>query len=111
MYNKKYLNSVVEVVVDRKMGSKHPKHELFYPINYGFIKNTQAADGEELDAYILGVYKPVNVFSGKCIAIIHRLDDNEDKLIVVPEGEMYTDAEIMALVRFQERFFKSMIIR
>jgi inorganic pyrophosphatase len=39
---------------------------------------------EELDAYILGVFEPLEVFRGKCIAVINRLNDNDDKLIVVP---------------------------
>ena len=70
-----------------------------------------APDGEEFDAYILGVFKPVQEFEGKCIAVIHRIDDDDDKLIVVPEDKEYTDEEIKALTEFQERFFKSLIVR
>ena len=42
-------------------------------------------DGEEFDAYILGVDKPLDQFEGICIAVIHRLNDKDDKLVVVPE--------------------------
>ncbi|MEI6887394.1 MAG: inorganic diphosphatase [bacterium] len=101
MENEKYLDSVVEVKIDRALGTKHPKHNYFYPFNYGFIPNTIAPDGEELDAYVLGVFKPLEQFSGTCIAVIHRLDDDDDKLVVVPEGKEYTDAQIIALTEFQ----------
>ena len=80
-------------------------------VNYGFIPNTVSGDGEELDAYLLGVYEPVERFDGVVIAYIHRTNDDDDKLIVVPEGIEYSDDAIKALTEFQERFFESEIIR
>lgn len=106
-----YLNKIVEVVIDRPMGSKHPKHNFIYPVNYGYIPNTISGDGEELDCYVLGVFEPLETFSGKCIGIIHRIDDNDDKLIIVPNDREFSDDEIKVLTEFQERFFKSQIIR
>ena len=51
-------------------------------------------------------------FSGKCIAVIHRLNDDDDKLVVVTkDGEGITDDEIIKLTFFQEKYFKSIIIR
>lgn len=66
---------------------------------------------EELDAYLLGVFDSVERYKGKCIAVIHRTNDDDDKLIVVPDGVNYTDDQIRALTEFQERFFESVIIR
>ena len=109
--SKKFLNKIVTVKVDRPMGSEHPKHNLFYSVNYGFVPNTLSPDGKELDAYVLGIEKPVEEFTGKCIAIIHRTDDDDDKLVVVPEGKKFSDEEIKSLTNFQEKFFKSVIIR
>lgn len=80
-------------------------------LNYGYIPNTVSGDGEELDAYLLGVFEPVREFSGRVIAIIKRTNDNDDKLIVVPDGKTYSDEQIRALTEFQERFFESVIIR
>ena len=110
-YSNKYLGQEVTVKMDRPMGSKHPKHGFIYPVNYGFIPNTKAPDGEELDAYILGVFEPKEEFTGNCIAIIHRINDNDDKLVVVPNNKEYSDEQIRALTEFQESFFKSEIIR
>ena len=105
------IGAVVTVTVDRPMGSFHPEHkDLFYPINYGFIEGVIAPDGEEQDAYILGVDKPVEKFRGKIIAIIHRLDDTEDKWVVCPENMSFGKEEIAQQVMFQEQFFKTEII-
>lgn len=105
------IGAVVTVTVDRPMGSFHPEHkDIFYPINYGYTKGVIAPDGEEQDAYILGVDKPVEKFTGKIIAIIHRLDDAEDKWVVCPENMTYSKEEIAQLVKFQEQFFKTEII-
>ena len=107
----KYLNKNIKVTIDRKMGSKHPKHEFIYPVNYGYVPNTISGDGEELDCYVLGVFEPLEEFEGKCIAIIHRLNDDDDKLIIVPEDKNFSNKEIEALTEFQERFFEHIIIR
>jgi len=109
---KRYLGKEVEVVIDRQLGSKHPKHGFEYETNYGYIPDTLAPDGEELDAYYLGINKPLERGKGKCIAIIHRFDDNDDKLIVVPvEKEGIADEEIEKAVHFQEKWFKHEIVR
>lgn len=108
---KDYLNKEVEVIIDRPLGSHHPKHNFMYMVNYGYIPNTISGDNEELDAYILGVFEPIEKFNGKVIAYIHRTKDDDDKLIVVPKDKNYTNEQIEALTEFQERFFKSTIIR
>lgn len=109
--SREYLGKIVEVKMDRVMGSKHPKHGFIYPVNYGYIPNTISGDGEELDAYVLGVFEPVENFKGEVIAIIHRINDNDDKLVVVPENKNYTDEQIKALTEFQEQWFESEIVR
>jgi inorganic pyrophosphatase len=106
-----FLGKVIQVQIDRPLGSMHPQHGFIYPINYGFIPGVMAPDGEELDAYVLGVFEPVDHFEGNCIAVIHRMDDNDDKLVVAPEGTNYRDEQIRVLTEFQEQFFHSEIIR
>ena len=104
------IGKVVKVTVDRPMGSYHPKHkDMYYPINYGYIEGIMAPDGEEQDAYILGVNNPVKEFTGKVIAIIHRFDDVEEKWVVAPEKVSYTKEEIEKMVHFQEQYFRSEI--
>ena len=91
MNNKEYLGKILNIEIDREFGSKHPKHGFIYPVNYGFIPNTISGDGEELDCYLLGVFEPVKTYKGKCIAIVHRTNDDDDKLIIVPENKEYSD--------------------
>ena len=111
MFSNDFLGKVVKVKMDRMMGSKHPKHGFVYPVNYGYIPNTISGDGEELDAYVLGVFEPIEEFEGLVVAVLHRTNDNDDKLIVCPEGIDYSDDQIDALTEFQERFFRHEIIR
>lgn len=101
------LGKTVKVIVDRPLGTYHPEHkDIYYSLNYGYVEGIIAADGEEQDAYILGVTEPIKEFSGKVIAIIHRFDDIEEKWIVAPEGSSFGKDYILQQVNFQERFFK-----
>ena len=111
MENKEYIGKLLSIKIDRQFGSKHPKHGFIYPVNYGYVPNTISGDGEELDAYLLGVFEPVEEFEGECIAMIHRTNDNDDKLVVVPKGKKYSDDAINALTEFQEQYFEHVIIR
>ena len=105
------IGETVRVIIDRPLGTYHPKHkDLFYPVNYGYIEGIIAPDGEEQDAYILGVDEPVSEFTGKIIAIIKRLDDVEEKWVVAPENMTFTKEEIMKQVQFQEKYFKTEIV-
>ena len=106
-----YIGKNVEVKIDRTLNSKHPKHNFIYELNYGYIPNTISGDGEEIDAYVLGIDKPLETFSGKCIAVIHRTNDDDDKLIIAPEGMDYSNEEIIKLTHFQEKYFEGEIIR
>lgn len=104
------IGVTVKVIVDRPLGSRHPVHDdIVYSVNYGYIPGVMAPDGEEQDAYILGIHQPVQEFEGRVIAIIHRLDDVEDKWVVAPVGMTFSKEEIMAQVAFQEQYFKSEI--
>ena len=98
----------VTVIVDRPLGTCHPKYpDIVYPVNYGYVPGIIAPDGEEQDAYILGVDRPVDAFTGKLIAVIHRWDDVEAKWVVAPRDMNFTKEDIKRLVAFQEQYFQS----
>ena len=101
------IGKIVTVTVDRPLGSYHPEHkDIYYPINYGYIEEIIAPDGEEQDAYILGVDEAVEKFTGKIIAVIHRLNDIEDKWVVCPQNMTFSAEEILEKVKFQEQYFR-----
>lgn len=107
MNKEKIIGKKVNVIVDRPLGTFHPKYpETFYPINYGYVKEYMSGDGEYQDVYILGVDKPVKRFIGRVIAIIHRHNDEEDKWVVASEDVHYTKEYIYNQVYFQEKYFE-----
>ena len=100
------IGRMADCKIDRPLGTAHPRiSSLIYPVNYGYIEGIIAGDGAEQDVYILGVDEPLEKFKGRIIAVYHRLNDNEDKWIVAPEGFVFTRDEIMRQIEFQEKFF------
>ena len=109
--NNSIVGTTVTVTVDRPLGSYHPEYkDMYYPINYGYIEGVMVPDGEEQDAYILGVNEPVGKFTGKIIAIVYRKDDIEEKWVVVPDGVTFSKEEIRRQIHFQEQYFDSEIV-
>lgn len=102
------IGKAVHVVVDRPIGYQHG--DIAYPVNYGYIPGIMAGDGEEQDAYILGVTEPIAQFDGQVIGAIHRRNDCEDKLVVAPTGAVFHQGQIAEAVHFQEQYFNSRII-
>lgn len=102
-----YLGKTVKIKIDRPLGYVHKKenHSLTYPINYGFIPGVFGGDGEELDVYLLGVNKPVDEFECTIIAVVHRHNDVEDKLVGAPVGMHFSKEEAETAVHFQEQYY------
>ncbi len=97
------MGTMVQVHIDRPIGYDHKG--LIYPVNYGYISGVFAGDGEEQDAYVLGVTEPLEEFYGRVVGAVRRKNDCEDKLIVAPEGISFTAEEISEAVQFQEQYF------
>ena len=115
------IDSLVKVVVDRPYGSVHPEHpDIKYKLNYGCVQGVIGGDGEEQDAYIVGVNYPLErgaEFCGYVIAVIVRKNDVETKWVVAPvyggispRTPKYTKEQIAAAVNFQEKFFDIEVI-
>lgn len=104
----KISRKIVRVVIDRPLGSTHPEYpDTVYPVNYGYIEGYMGGDGEPQDAYVLGINEPVTEAIGKVIAVIHRVDDNEDKWVVAAEGSRVFSTDILKNTRFIEKHFKT----
>ena len=47
------LLSSAQVIIDRPRGQPHPRYpELIYPLDYGYLADTAAGDGEGIDVWI-----------------------------------------------------------
>ena len=102
------LGMTVHVVIDRPIGYLHG--DILYPVNYGYIPGMEGGDGEEQDAYILGIDTPLTEFDGMVIGVVMRKNDCEDKLVVAPKGMELHQGQIAEAVRFQEQYFDTCII-
>lgn len=104
------IGKEIDVIIDRPIGTTHPKYkDMIYLVNYGYIDGFNGGDNEYQDVYILGEDKPLNNYRGKVIAIVRRLNDNEDKLVVYNHGYLSSN-EIEEAINFQEKYFKHEII-
>ncbi len=107
---KDFLGVTIDVKFDRPLGSVHPKFpDLVYPVNYGFVPDTEAGDGDPIDVYYVSSSKPLEAVTAQCIGYVHRDDDNEDKLIA-SDGTRFTEVELEELLDFQEKWFKHKIV-
>lgn len=106
-----WLGRQVSVVIDRPLGSRHPRYpDLVYPVNYGYVPDAMAEDGEPVDVYVLGIDVPVRTFSGDVIAVVVRHDDTEDKLVTGPVGMRLSEVQIAEAIAFQEQWFETGLI-
>lgn len=104
------IGNTFEVVIDRPLGSTHPKYpDIIYPLNYGYIEGIMAGDNENQDAYILGIDEPINSYIGKLIGVVIRIDDNETKWII--SNEDFSEKQILEKIYFQEKYFKHILFK
>ena len=104
------LRKVVRVTIDRPMGTPHPEYpDMVYPVNYGYVNGVTGGDGEPQDVYVLGLDQPAAETLGYVLAVIHRIDDNEDKWVVAPLGKRILTPDIRKQTAFQEKYFHSYI--
>lgn len=52
-----YLGQKVNVIIDRPLWSKHPKHGFVYEVNYGYIPNTISPDGKLLNSQLSLIFE------------------------------------------------------
>lgn len=98
-YLRTWIGSIVDVSIDRPISETQPT-------NYGYIEKFYSLDSEKLDAYVLD--DSGSTYRGKVIAVIHRKNDIEDKLVVA--NEYYSVDDIKSRVLFQEQYFDFEII-
>ncbi len=74
------IGKIVSGKIDRPPGSTHPRYpNMIYPINYGYVEDAYAEDGEKPDVYLLGIDISVSEFTDRVITIYRRIDDLENK--------------------------------
>ncbi len=74
------LISNSKIVIDRPKGSKHPRFDFTYEVDYGYLENTSSMDGDGIDIYCGSLENQT------CDAIVIIIDlfkkDSEIKLLL-----------------------------
>ena len=69
-----------EVIIDRPKGTKHPRYDFVYPLDYGYLKDTTSSDGGGIDVW------QGNLSGAECDAVICTVDllkrDSEIKILI-----------------------------
>lgn len=100
------LVSQSEIVIDRPKGTKHPRFEFTYPLDYGYLKDTSSPDGGGIDIW------RGSLSETGCDAIICTVDllkrDSEIKILIG-----CTEEEKSVIMRFHNdsEYMKGMMIR
>jgi inorganic pyrophosphatase len=93
-----------EVIIDRPKGTKHPKHNFIYEVDYGYLANTQSPDGGGIDVW-RGTSK-----DQVCDAIICTVDlmkkDSEIKILI---GCNEAEKEIIMKFHNEKEFMKGLL--
>ncbi len=70
-----------ELVIDRPAGSRHPRcPEMVYPLDYGYLDGTQAADGDGIDVWVGSLSKQAVTAVVCTVDMLKR--DTEVKLLL-----------------------------
>lgn len=103
------LGQTLTAEIDRPLGSPLPGSRGLYPLNCGCVPEIAGPDGQPLEAYVPGVFEPLERFTGRAIALIHRPHGAGDALVLAPGDRKYTEEQIRALTEFAEGGFTSEI--
>lgn len=101
-------------VFDKQTGEyqKTVDFHLTYPYAYGYILNTLASDGDELDCYVITDQKFAHSKMIECepIGMVEYFEDGQadHKIFVVPKGEegVVTEEVKKKLLEFDARYFE-----
>ncbi len=78
-------------------------------LNSGYFTDLKTPNNKYQNVYVIGVKKPIKEFEGKVIAIINRIDEIENILVVSYNNKKYTKEEILKLINYEDKKYKSKI--
>ena len=89
------LVATSEIVIDRPKGSRHPKRPVaIYPVAYGYLRGTTAADGEGIDIWV-GSLEPTRITGVVCTFDLNKRDAEVKILLGCTSGE---ESEILSFL-------------
>ena len=92
------------IIIDRPQGSAHPRYpNLIYPLDYGYVEDTTAADGEGIDVWVGSL--PKRSLTGILCSYDSLKRDAEIKLLLG-----CTEIDVKTIRNLQGRFMHYLYI-
>lgn len=99
---------VVHVIIDKPKGTSDLDFKsITYPVDCGYVDNYyRQKDGTPLRCYILHNNNEENEIYGRIVAHVKRLNDIEDRYVVVPYNIKIRKKDIIEKIRFIEDYYE-----
>lgn len=105
------IGKTVTVVIDHPYGSFHPhRSDVQFALNYGYVLDGISGDGDIQNAYVYGIYEPLEEFTGVVVGIIYHKDDYQSRWVVASPLEKVEKEDIIQSVGFEEQYYDTMIV-
>lgn len=77
------------IIIDRPKGSAHPRYsDIIYPLDYGYLDNTTAGDGEGIDIWIGSLSESKAIMATVATVDLFKRDVELKMLINCTEAEI-----------------------
>lgn len=101
------LVSGSEIIIDRPKGTTHPRFShMVYPVDYGYLQNTESMDGAEIDVWV-GTKEDKNIDAIICTVDLMK-KDSEIKILI---GCTEEEKELIYKVHNESQYMKGVLIR
>jgi inorganic pyrophosphatase len=75
------LVAASQIEIDRQKGTSHPRYPSFvYPLDYGYLQDTQSGDGNDIDVWIGSL--PIQTVTAVICSVDLEKRDTEIKILL-----------------------------
>lgn len=108
---KSLLGKTVTVIVERPYGSLDLRNEGELSVNCGYIQEEITMNDTDMkNACIVGVYQPVETFTGVVIGLVYHEEDSNIHAIVARNGELIDHDKVIQEIGMVEQYYHSRIV-
>jgi inorganic pyrophosphatase len=93
-----------KLIIDRPRGERHPRYpDLVYPLDYGYLEGTRAADGDGIDVWVGSL--PEKTLTGILCSFDTCKNDAEIKLLLG-----CSPADVETIMEFNSAYMRFLFV-